>query len=335
MLKGKMDLNSFVVKAPQNIAIENIPLPEIGDRDVLVRVAACGICGTDRHIYHGHYPANYPVVIGHEFSGRVERAGREVREVTPGDKVSIDPNILCGTCSSCREGHPNLCRNMVALGVDLNGGLSPYCRVPVSQIYKLPPEADLADASLVEPLSCVLHGVDLLGVKAGTRVVIFGGGFIGQLMAQIIRLQGAARVVLVDPNEDKRAIARSLGFDTINSRDLRQLESLAEFDASVDCAGAGKVLQQCIEITRPGGKILMFAAYGQGQEVAVTPYDIFRKQLQLIGSFTYPDTQSRAIRLLTSGKIVLDPLVTRIRLDEVVSLFTGERKLIKGVVVFP
>lgn len=333
-----MSLHSFIVLGKENYELRPKPLPEIGERDVLVRVAACGICGTDRHIYYGHYPAGYPVVIGHEFCGIVEQTGRLVTEVAVGDKVSIDPNILCGTCPSCREGVQNLCHNMKALGVDIDGGFSPYCRVPISQIYKLPPEADLVEAALVEPLSCVLHGVDLLQVKAGTQVVVFGGGFIGQLMAQVIRLQGAARVVVVEPQENKSNIARELGFETINPLSPEgqgQLAGLAGFDATVDCAGAGNVLEQCVELTRPGGKILLFAAYGQGQKIALTPFDIFRKQLQVIGSFTYPDTQVRAIRMLAAKQLAVQPLLTRITVAEIVPVLTGEREVVKAVVVFP
>lgn len=332
-----MSANSLVVLGPDKAEIQTRAVPEIGTGDVLVRVAACGICGTDRHIFHGHYPSRFPLVIGHEFSGIVDKVGTAVEGINVGDKVSIDPNILCGTCSSCREGYPNLCRNMTALGVDIDGGFSPYCRVPASQIYKLPPEADLVEAALVEPLSCILHGVDLLKVKAGTRVIIFGGGFIGQLMAQVIRLQGAARIVVVDHNPDKRAMAEKLGFESVDnaSEQARQsLEAFGEFDAAVDCAGSGDVLEQCIRMCRPGGRILLFAAYGEGQEVAITPYDVFRKQLQIIGSFTYPDTQTRAIRLLASKKLDLDTLVTRIQVDQVLDVFKNELQLIKGVAVF-
>lgn len=331
-------MKSFVIEAPNSYKIIERPPAEIGPHDALVRVAACGVCGTDRHIFLGEYPANYPVVPGHEFCGVVEQVGAEVKDLAVGDKVSVDPNILCGQCPSCREGYPNLCYNMKALGVNIDGGFAPYCRVPVSQIYRLPPEVDLVDMAAAEPLACVLHGVDLIQVKAGTQGVVFGAGFIGQLMAQVFRLQGVSRIVVVEPQANKRKIAAEMGFETADPNSQEEMNRLGkdgEFDYAIDCAGAGNVLEQCVNLVRRGGKVLLFAVYGEEQKIPITPYEIYRKEIHLIGSFTYPDTQARAIRLLAAGKIKLDSLTTKISVDEIPAILNGEREVVKGVVTFP
>lgn len=335
----KDSLKALRVLGKHRMEIQTFSVPEIGSSDVLVQVTACGICGTDRHILHGEYPAKYPVIIGHEFCGRVIGVGDKVEEVKIGDSVSINPNIVCGSCANCREGTPHLCERMVALGVDLDGGLAPYCRVPASQIYKLDPDNDLIESCLAEPLSCILHGIDRLGVLAGTKAVVFGGGFIGQLMAQMLKLQGTVRVVIVEPQEHKRQAAKKLGFETIDpasKQGWRELDSLHGWDVTVDCAGAGQVLEECVRITRSGGRILLFAAYPKGKAVSIVPHEIFRKELEIIGSFTYPDTQIRALRLLSSKKLDLEPIIRKISLNDAPKLLNGEldHTVIKGVVTF-
>jgi L-iditol 2-dehydrogenase len=332
-------LPSLFVEKSGHAKIDHLDKPIPSDHEVVVQVVACGICGTDRHIYHGKFPARYPVVIGHEFSGKIVSIGSKVQDLELGDLVSINPNIICGQCSLCREGFTHLCKKMIALGVDLNGGLSPYCLVPIAQIYKIDPLMDQLEASLAEPLSCILHGVDRLQVKAGTTAAVFGGGFIGQLMAQVLHLNGAVHVTVFEPNRNKRKIAEDLGFTAVDPTDeqgKRKLAALDGFDITVDCAGAGDVLQQCIEATRPGGKILLFAAYPSGKQVPIIPFDVFRKELQIIGSFTYPDTQLRAIRLLASKLLKLESIVTAISLEEVIPLLKGELddKIVKGIVTF-
>jgi 2-desacetyl-2-hydroxyethyl bacteriochlorophyllide A dehydrogenase len=330
-------LVSLVVADVGKIEIGRMEKPAVGGQEVLIRVSACGICGTDRHIFHGTYPAALPVSIGHEFAGIVEETGPDVKDISVGDLVSINPNIWCGRCTPCLEGVQHLCKAMKAKGVDLNGGLSSYCVVPESLVYRIAPGTNPVHASLSEPVSCVLHGVDRLEVKAGFTAAVFGGGFIGQIMAQVLRLQGAHDVMVVEPQAHKREIAERVGFKTIDPiQEKEKLEALRELDVAVDCAGAGNVLMQCVQSVKRGGNVLLFAAYPQGKSLPIEPYEVFRKELRIIGSFTYPDTQLRAIRLIESGKLQLDPLVTVIGLEDVQDLLEGklDHRVIKGVVKF-
>lgn len=332
---NKESFAALILQAPGQIELQYKERPAPGDRDVLVKVLYCGICGTDRHIYKGSYPATFPVTIGHEFAGIVEEIGQEVSHTKVGDFVSVNPNIWCGRCTSCLEGVPHLCSQMAALGVDLNGGLAAYCTVPEQLVYKMSPATNPAAACLAEPISCVLHGLDRLQVKAGYRGAVFGGGFIGQLMLQIMKLEGASEVILVEPQENKRKAAEKLGFVCIDPiSEKHKLAALVDLDVTVDCAGAGDVLSQCAKATKPGGSILLFAAYPKGKQVPIEPFELFRKELKLIGSFTYPDTQIRAIRLIESGQLQLESLLTEITLEEVKDVLEGrlDQQLIKGVV---
>ncbi|WP_168119660.1 zinc-dependent alcohol dehydrogenase family protein [Paenibacillus sp. HB172176] len=326
---------SLRLTSPGHMSIAEQSLPKLREHEVLVKVAACGICGTDRHIYHGSYPATLPVVPGHEFAGHIEALGSGVANVEIGQFVTINPNIWCRHCQACLEGRPHLCSNMQALGVNLDGGMSLYCVVPEQLLYNVLPMIDPLKACLAEPISCVLHGLDRLEIKAGTRAAVFGGGFIGQLMLQAIQLQGATEVILVEPQAHKRQVANELGFATIDPfSEPSMMTKLKDLDFTVDCAGAGGVLTQCVNATKPGGDVLLFAAYPQGKALPIEPYEIFRKELRLIGTFTYPDTQLRAIRLIEKGAFELDSLITAVSLEEVQDYLEGLRddEIIKAVV---
>lgn len=333
-----MSQQSLILHRPGVIEIRQADRPSIGSNEVLVKVSTCGICGTDRHIFHGTYPASLPVSLGHEFAGIIEETGSGVKIASVGDFVTVNPNIWCGHCPSCLQGSPHLCTGMRALGVNLNGGLSSYCVVPEELIYTMAPGVDPLKACLAEPISCVLHGLDRLQIRAGYRAAVFGGGFIGQLMLQTLRLQGASEVTLIEPQAHKRKVAEELGFQAIDPfAGKSALEELTGLDVTVDCAGTGDVLMQCIRATKQGGDILLFAAYPQGKTVPVEPYEIFRKELRVIGSFTYPDTQVRAIRLIEAGAYKLDQIITEIALEEVEDLLRGkcDEEVIKGVVRLP
>ncbi len=172
----------------------NTAKPEVRPHTLLLRVAASGICGTDPHILQGLYPANLPLIPGHEYAGVVEIVGDGVEGFAVGDHVAVDPNILCGVCDFCRRGKVHLCKNLVALGVNIPGGFAEFCVVPVSQAYKVPKSLPLAHAALAEPVGCCLRGVDLAGITSGDRVVIFGAGPMGAIILQLARMQGASHV---------------------------------------------------------------------------------------------------------------------------------------------
>jgi len=298
------------------MAVVNLHAPEAAPKTLLVRVAASGICGTDSHILHGIYPANLPLIPGHEYSGVVEAVGDEVDGFAPGDHVAIDPNILCGVCYFCRRHKPHLCKNLVALGVNIPGGFAEYCSVPVTQAYKIPKELPLAHAALAEPLACCLRGADLAGIQSGDRVVIFGAGPMGAIMLQLARMQGASEVIVVDPQQGRRRRAEGLGaavtLDPKSEDVVAALRSQYKDGIEVvfDCSGNTAAIQQALQLVMRGGTVMLFGVCHKDADVAINPFWVNDNEITIRGSYNNPNTMSRALDLLVSGRLNAECVVT-------------------------
>ncbi len=294
---------------PHSLTIQSTPLRALSPNEVLVKVLACGVCGTDVHIVEGTSRSTPPVVLGHEFNGVVESVGMAVHGIEPGQHVAVDPNISCGTCYYCRRGLVHLCANLQALGVDLNGGMAEYCFVPAQQIYRLPEGMQGDAAAFVEPVSCAIHGIDRASVRAGDTVVIVGGGTIGLIMLQLARNAGASRTILVEPLEQKRRIAAELGADVILDprtnhiktavMDLTQVGA----DVVIECVGKPQTSQLSLDLVRRGGTVEFFGVCPIGETISVEPNQIYFKELTIAGSYVNPNTFSRSIALLHAGKV--------------------------------
>src|SRR6266481_8499098 len=213
-------MRAVVIDAPGRIRVDNVPDPTPRPNEVLVRVGACGICGTDLHIIDGESPlARYPVVPGHEFAGEVVALGDDVAQsnengetnITVGSRVAIDPNLYCGHCDSCRTGHENLCLNYSALGVTTNGAIAQYVAVPLAAAYMVPDTVSLREAALLEPISCAVHGMHSLNPRSGDTFLIVGAGTMGLLLLQLALRGGASKVAVVDLNTQRLQRAATLG----------------------------------------------------------------------------------------------------------------------------
>src|SRR5256886_3603461 len=213
-------MRAVVIDAPGRIRVDNVPDPTPRPNEVLVRVGACGICGTDLHIIDGDSPlARYPVIPGHEFAGEVVALGYDIAQsngngeanITVGSRVAVDPNLYCGHCDSCRTGHENLCLNYAALGVTTNGGIAQCVAVPMSSAYLLPNSMSLREGALIEPVSCAVHGMHSLNPRSGDTFLIVGAGTMGLLLLQLAVRGGASRVAMVDVNAQRLARAELLG----------------------------------------------------------------------------------------------------------------------------
>ncbi len=315
------------------------PRPQPGPDQVLIQVAACGICGTDRHIMHGEFATHPPVIIGHEYAGIVTEVGSSVADLAPGMAVTVDPNITCGTCRPCRRGQVHMCRNLTALGVDMDGGFAEYALAPRAQCYPLPQGVSLLEGAMAEPLACCIHGMDLAGVRSGDVVAVIGGGAIGQILAQLARLQGAGRVVVSDLATSRRQMALSLGADA--AVDPLQGDPLAEngplaggADVVIEAVGSPQTTAQAIRWAAPGGTVLWFGVTPPGETVAIEPNLIFQKELTIRGARINPYTHGRALALLASGRLRVEPLITqRAPLEALPTLLTeGPGDQIKVVI---
>lgn len=294
----------------------------LGPGQVLVKVHGCGVCGTDVHIYHGEEGSAQvtpPVVLGHEFSGIVEAVGPGVTVCRPGDPVAVDPNVYCGKCRPCRMGKKQNCRSLYAFGVNADGGFADHCVVPQEQCYPVGPEVDLDAAAMMEPLACAIHGMDNLGMVPGENVLVIGGGAIGQIMVQLAKLSGAARVLLSEPVKARRELGLELGADEAVdplTEDLpgkiREVFGTEGADVVIECAGTARSVAQAIASAGAGGKILIFSVPGAGAAVSLPLTDVFKKELKITGSIINPDTNQRAVDLIRSGRIQVKKLITHV-----------------------
>ncbi len=292
----------------------------LGEDDVLVRVAACGVCGTDVHIYHGDKGSaevHPPVVLGHEIAGVVEKVGGRVDTVAVGDHVAVDPNIYCGKCRPCRVGKKQLCKHLSAVGVTRDGGFAEYCVAPQNQCFVVDGCIPLEQAAMSEPLACCIHGADLAGIRPGDMVCVIGGGAIGLIMAQLAKLSGAAKVVLSEPGERRREAALEVGADAvIDPASEKIADRFAEItgvegaDVVIECVGNTKATESAFAVAGPGATVVLFSVPKSGSTYPVSLDDMYHKELTIKGSMINPDTFERAVELLNSGRLNLKPLIT-------------------------
>lgn len=304
----------------KKLKTREIPSHILNKKEVLVKVAACGICGTDVHIYHGSkgsVEVQPPVILGHEFSGIVTDIGSEVSAISIGDHVTIDPNVYCGQCEYCRDGKKQLCSNLIAFGVNRNGGFADYCYVPESQCYTLSKNIPLEAGAMAEPLACCIHGIDRLKINVGKNVCIIGGGPIGLIMVQLSKLAGAAKVILSEPVEKRREIGLSLGADAVINpleesieKAIQRILNTEGADYVIECVGNVIATSQTFMAARRGASILLFSVPQSGSQYSLQMEEVFHKELTILGSMINPDTHLRAVQLINSGKIQLLELIT-------------------------
>jgi len=305
-----------------HIEVREIPLPTPRAGEVLIDVLACGLCGTDRHIVRGEYPSALPRVLGHEFGGRVRWSPPE-SSWSPGDLVSVDPNISCVDCADCRAGRVALCPDRYALGVDTDGGLSEVVAVPESQLFRIA-DVDPLLLAFVEPLACCLRGMDLAEFHGGESVAIVGGGVMGQLVVQLVARAGASRITLITRQAAKRQLAERMGAtDSYAPDDATVLERT--FDVVFECAGTLDSVEQSLTLTRRGGSVILLGIPPEGATLPVSPFTLVVDELRVQGSFLNPLTQERAAELVGEGVLDLTPLVSRVlTFDEVEQALLNE-----------
>lgn len=311
-------MKSAVFYGKHNLKVEEYEIPEIGSKDVLIQVKACGVCGTDVHIYEGDKGAaevTPPTILGHEFSGIVAKTGEDVKNYKVGDRVCIDPNCYCGACEPCRNGVVHYCENMIGYGTTVNGGFAEYCAVNERQVYKLGKHTTFEQGAMTEPLACCLHGIDLCEIKPGHNVVVIGGGMIGLLMMQLAKLAGAAKVALLEPVESKRATGKTLGADVCidplneNVKDKLNEEGMTWINTVIECVGRPSTIEQAIDIAGNKAVVMMFGLTKPDDTISVKPFTVFQKELELKASFINPYTQKRALDLIDSGRIDVSSMV--------------------------
>lgn len=313
-------MKSAVFYGKHDLRVEQSSIPAPGSKEVLIQVKACGVCGTDIHIYEGDKGAaevNPPIILGHEFSGIIAETGSEVKNFHAGDRVCIDPNCYCGACDFCRNGEVHFCRNMIGYGTTENGGFAEYCTVNESQVYLLGEHTTFEQGAMAEPAACCLHGMDLCDIQPGCQVVIIGGGMIGMLMLQLAKLAGASKTALLEPVEKKRMMGKKLGADIcIDPLHENVKERLGEAGMTwirtvIECAGLPSTMEQAIDLAGNKGTVMMFGLTKPDAQISVKPFQLFQKELTLKASYINPCTQQRALELIDSGRLDVQSMICK------------------------
>ncbi len=316
-----------------NVELRDVAEPELLPGHALIKVAACGICGTDLHILHDEYPTNPPVVLGHEMAGTVAAVAPDVEGVSLGERVTaLTYSDTCGQCRYCQSGRLNLCPRRRSFGSGVNGAMAPWLVVPARNLYRLPANVDDLTGALTEPLACCVRGVlDYAAPRPGDVVIVSGPGPIGLFSAMVAKITGATVVVLgLSADERRLAIARKIGVDhavNVQQTDaaalVRDLTGGLGADIVIECAGAGRSAQTCLDLAARGATYVQMGLFGAPVHFDLT--QVALREIRIAGPFgTLPSSWSRTLRLLGEGR--LDP---RLVISDVISLegwYEGFRK---------
>lgn len=303
-------MRALVMDRPGSMEVRDVADPVPAADEVVVRVAACGVCGTDLHIADGEFPPTpYPIIPGHELSGQVVDFGPGATgQLALGDRVAVDPSLFCGRCPACRRGRGNLCAHWGAIGDTVAGGFAELVTVPAANAHRIPDHVSLRAAALVEPLSCAVHGVRRLGPVLGDRVLVVGCGTMGLLLVQLLARAGATRIVAVDRVEARCQAATALGAsDSAGSVDELDGE---RFDAVLDVTGSVPAIEAGFDAVDRGGRLLIFGVAPAAARAQLSPFRIYTDEISVIGSMAVLHSYGAALDLVASGAVQTEPLLT-------------------------
>jgi 2-desacetyl-2-hydroxyethyl bacteriochlorophyllide A dehydrogenase len=312
-------MRAVIIDGPGNFRVDSVPDPAPQPDELLIRVGACGICGTDLHILDGEFLAQYPIVPGHELAGEVVAVGSNVAQskqngepgITVGSRVAIQPNLYCGHCEPCRTGHENLCLNYTAVGVTFNGGIAEYMTVPASLAYVLPDTLSLREGALIEPVSCAVHGMHSLNPQSGDTCLITGAGTMGLLLLQLIVRGGASRTAVVDVNTQRLTRAAQLGATrTYTSVEQALKDEPHGFNCVIDATGVPAVIEQAFTAVKRGGKFMIFGVAPHEARVSLSPFRIYNDEIHIVGSMAVLFSFQAALDLISGGVINTEAMLT-------------------------
>lgn len=297
-------MRAIVFSEPKSFSLVEVPDPVPGPREVLVRVEAVGICGTDIHVLDGEFaPTRYPIIPGHETSGIVEAVGELVTEVAVGDRVSVDPTLTCGECPYCAVGRANLCEHWNGSGVArTNGSTAELTVAPVRNVHRLPDGVDLALAALIEPLSCAIHGYDLLPRRMGEHYLIYGAGTMGLMMAQLAPRAGAASVTVIDRNPARLEVAKDVGIDDV-ALSADEADHTGGWDVVIDCTGVVAAIEDALTRVRRGGVFQQFGVAPVDATARFSPFGVYNDEITLVGSMAVLASYARAVEMFAAGAL--------------------------------
>lgn len=312
--------------AAKDVRLDEVAEPRAARGEVVIEVAACGLCGSDLHEYlHGpvYIPRKPhpltgmapPVTLGHEFAGRIVEVGSAVERLRVGDRVAVNPCLRCGECAWCRRGQFNHCARLASLGLSRDGGLAPLVSAPAYGCYPLPDGMSDEAGATVEPLAVAVHAWRRSRVGAGDRVAVLGAGAIGLLLLQVLRARGAGWIAVIEPRDERRRLAASLGADLVidpaaddPARVIADATGGERAAAAFECVGSPAAFAMAARVAGKGGRVVLVGLIPE--EVSVNALGLLAHEKEIIGSSAYVDEFPESLALLASGQVRVDPLIT-------------------------
>ncbi|WP_237226915.1 galactitol-1-phosphate 5-dehydrogenase [Rubinisphaera sp. JC750] len=314
-------MKAMLLSEYKHLELTDMPKPEVGPRDVLIAVQACGVCGSDIHGYDGSTGRRIPpLIMGHEAAGVIEEVGSEVRSFQAGQRVTFDSTVSCGNCQYCRAGRINLCNNRKVLGVSCgeyrqHGAFAEYVVVPEHIVYELPDDLPFEHAAMIEAVSVAVHAANRTPVKLGQSCVVVGTGMIGLLCVQAMKKAGCGTIIAIDLDDSKLALAKELGAThAINGKaedlidQVKQLTGGEGADIAVEVVGATVTIQTAINALRKGGHLTLVGNLSPNIELPLQ--SVVTRELSVSGSCASAGEYPECIALMTSGDIQVEPLIS-------------------------
>jgi threonine dehydrogenase-like Zn-dependent dehydrogenase len=336
-------MRAQVVKAPGKMEFEQVPIPEIGDDEVLIKVKMCGICGTDLKIYAGEYAKEYlPFISGHEFWGIVDQVGKNTKGIKVGDRVSADICMTCGTCYFCRRGEGLLCQEFTQLGIHTNGAFAEYVKAPWENCYLIPEEVDDYSAAFIEPMTAVLQAAKVMDCKISSSVVVLGCG-LGMLHAAMAKARGAAPVIITGDSKNRLELAKKMNvadyYININEVDdvvaeIKRITGGVGADYVLEAIGQTATYEQAFKMVRRGGVVEAFGVVGQGKTASFEPYEFVLGEKKVRGSCAgIGNDWAEVINLLKYKRIDPTPMFSQVvpleDLEDALHELKNNKELIK------
>ncbi|KAF4555900.1 Alcohol dehydrogenase GroES-like domain-containing protein 9 [Elsinoe fawcettii] len=339
-------MKALVYSEPEKFAVEEIALPEVRSHEVLVKIAACGVCGTDLHYHKGEFMAKFPLIPGHEAAGTVVAVGDNVASFSVGDRVAADPMEPCGSCFYCQRVQPLMCEALTGYGGNAPGGFAEYCAYPAMLLHKIG-TLPFLEAILIEPAACATHGIDRMNLKAGSSALLFGCGPTGILLAQLMRMNGVAHLTIASKPGPKLDMARKMSVadafvEIPNNSPQQTMSDLLSanphgFDVVVEATGALSVLENAINFVRKAGTLVVYGVYDENVKVAWSPSRIWTHEITVLASFCSTRKFPNVLEYLRTGKLKLDGIVTdTFRLEQWGEVLgkVERQEVVKAAIVF-
>ncbi len=311
-------MKAAIIEKPNQVSVAAVEDPTPDADQVVLKVEACGICGTDIHVIRGEFaPTRYPIIPGHEFCGEVVAVGSGVRKVRVGDFVAGDPSLYDGTCRQCRAGRFNLCESWNGIGVgSVDGACAEFVAIPAANVFRLPTEVPRHWGALVEPLSCAVHGLDRVHATAAADYLIYGAGTMGLLLAQLVKESGAGSLDMIERNPTRHGLAKRLAADRV-AASADELDRPQGWDVVIDATGALPAIEDGLKRVAKGGTFLVFGVANTEAQATFSPFRVYNDEITIIGSMAVLHSFERALALFSRGAINSEALIThRFELDQ-------------------